>query len=57
MGNQTVEVLERGTGDVKIATADIVDGLIVNKERAVRVLDGAVGGEDCIIGLDNGSGD
>jgi hypothetical protein len=55
--NQTVEVLERGAGDVKVATADVVDGFIVNKERAVRVLDGAVGGEDCVVGFDDGSGD
>lgn len=57
LGNQAVQVLERGTGDVEVAAADVVDGLVVDKERAVRVLNGAVGGEDCVVGLDNGSGD
>ena len=50
-------MFERGAGDIKVATADVVDGLVVYKERAVRVLDGAVSGEDCVVGLDNGSRD
>lgn len=57
LGDQTVQVLEGWAGDVKVTTADVVDGLIVDEERAVRVLDGAVGGEDCVVGLDNSSGD
>jgi hypothetical protein len=57
LSDQTVEVFKRGAGNIKVATANIVDGLVVNKERAVRVLDGAVCGEDRVVGLDNGSGD
>jgi hypothetical protein len=42
LGNQTVEVLVVGPGNVQAATADVVDSLVVNKERAVGVLDGAM---------------
>ena len=50
-------MLVRRPGDVKVATADIVDGLVVHQERAVRVLDSAVGREDGVVRLDNGVGD
>jgi hypothetical protein len=42
LGNQTVEVLVVGPGNIQAATADVVDSLVVNKERAVGVLDGAM---------------
>jgi hypothetical protein len=44
-------VLVVRTGDVQAATADIVDSFIVDKEGTVRVLNCAVGGENCIIGF------
>lgn len=55
LGNQAVKVLVRGAGDIQVAAADIVDGLVVDKEGAVRVLDGAVGGQDGVVGLNNSS--
>jgi hypothetical protein len=54
LGNQAVQMLIVGTGNVQAATADIVDSLVINKERAVRVLDSAVSREDGIVGLDDG---
>lgn len=54
LGNQTVEVLVARPGNVQIPAADVVHGLVVNQESAVRVLDGAVGGENGVVGLDNG---
>jgi hypothetical protein len=57
LSNQTVEVLEGRAGDVKVTAADIVDGFVVNEEGAVRVLNGAVGRENCVVGLDDGGGD
>ena len=42
--------------DAEVATANIVDGLVVDEECAVRVLNGAVGGENGVVGLDNGRG-
>jgi len=46
-------VLERRTRNVEVATADIVDGFVVNEERAVGILDGGVGRENGIVWLDN----
>ena len=57
LGNQAVEVLVVGPGDIQAATADVVDSLVVNKECAVGVLDGAVSREDGIVGLNDGGGD
>ncbi len=57
LGDQAVEMLVVGAGDVQVATADVVDSLVVDKESAVRVLDGAVGGENGVVGLNNGGRD
>ena len=51
LGDQTVQVLIAGTRDVQVATADIVDSLVVDQEGAVRVLNSAVGGQDSIVRL------
>lgn len=56
LGNQTIEMLIARTRDVEITTADIVHGFIIDQERTVGVLNRAVGGENCIVRLDNGSG-
>merc|ERR1719175_462953 len=50
LANQPVEV---GVGrhlDVHVATADVVDGLVVHHEGIVGVLKGGVGGEDGVVG-------
>jgi hypothetical protein len=57
LSNQTVEVLVRRAGDVEVAAADVVDSLVVDKESAVRVLDGAVGGQNSVVGLNDGRRD
>ena len=57
LGNQTVEVLVVGPGDIQAATADVVDRLVVDEEGAVGVLDGAVCREDSVVGLDDSGGD
>lgn len=54
LGNQAVEVLVARARDVEVATADVVDGLIVDKESAVGVLDRAVGRQDGVVRLNNG---
>ena len=43
--------------DVEVATADVIDGLIVHHEGTVRVLQGGVGGQDRVVWLDDGGGD
>merc|ERR1712227_639288 len=54
--NHPVEVGVGWTVDVQVPTADVVDGLIVDHEGAVGVLEGGVGGEDGVVGLHHGSG-
>jgi len=43
LSDQTVQVLERWTRDIKVATTDVVDSFVVNQEGTVTVLDGGVG--------------
>jgi hypothetical protein len=57
LSNQTVKVLVRRTWDIEISSANIVDGLIVDKEGTVGVLNGAVGSKDSVIRLNNGGRD
>jgi len=54
LGDQAVQVLIAGAGDVEVAAADVVHGLVVDQEGAVGVLDGAVGGQDGVVGLNDG---
>ena len=56
LSNETVKVLVVGALKTEVAAADIVDGLVVDHEGAVRVLKGGVGGENRVVGLDNGGG-
>jgi hypothetical protein len=55
LSNQTVQMLIARAGDIQIATADVVDRLIINEEGAVGVLDGTVGGENSVVRLNNSS--
>lgn len=57
LSNQAVQVLVIWSRDIKIAAADVIDSLVVDKECAVGVLNRAVGGEDSIVRLDNGRRD
>ncbi len=56
LANQAVQVAVAGTLNVEVAAADIEDRLIVHHEAAVGVLQCAMGGEDAVVGLDDGSG-
>lgn len=40
--------------DVEISSADVIDGLVVDHERAVRMLQRGVGGQDRVVRLNNG---
>ena len=57
LSDQTVEMLVSWTGDVKVTVADVVDCLVVDQEGTVRVLNGAVGGENGVVWLNNGGRD
>jgi hypothetical protein len=54
LSNQTVQVLVVGTLEAEVAAADVVDGLVVDHEGAVRVLESGVGGQDGVVRLNNG---
>lgn len=56
MCDQTVQVLVVGTLKTQVSSADIVDSLIINHERAVRVLQGGVGSQDGVVWLDHRGG-
>ena len=51
LADQTVQVGVGGALNVQVATADVVDGLVVDHEGAVGVLQGGVGGQDGVVGL------
>ena len=57
--NLTNEPVEVGVGrslDVKVPTADVIDGFIVNHESTVRVLKSSMSGQDGIVGFNHSSG-
>ena len=56
-GDQVVQVTVRGVVELERAHADVVQGLVVDTEGLVRVLDQLVDGEGGVVGLDNGVGD
>ena len=57
LSNQAIEVLIVRTLQAQVAATDIVDGLIVDHEAAVGVLESSVSGQDGVVWLDHSSGD
>merc|ERR1719414_2344710 len=53
LANEPVKIGVRGSVDVKITATDVINGLVVNHEGAVGVLQGGVGGQDGVVGLDH----
>merc|ERR1719322_2266055 len=56
LADQPVEVGVGWPLNVQVTSADVVDGLVVNHEGAVGVLQGGVGGQDGVVRLDHSSG-
>lgn len=56
LSDQAVQVDVIGALKPEVATADIVDGLVVDHEGAVGVLQGGVGGQDRVVRLNDGDG-
>ncbi len=48
-----VEVSEGRKGELQMAEADVVQGLVVEAEGSIGVLDQTLEAEGCIVGLDN----
>ena len=57
LADQTVEVGVGGALDVQVTAADVVDGLVVDHEGAVGVLQGGVGGQDGVVRVYDSGGD
>jgi len=57
LGDQTIQVGVGRTLDVQVATADVVQGLVIQAEGAVSVLQQRVGGQDVVVRLNDSSGD
>ena len=55
--DETVKVGVGGSFAVEVAAAEVEDGLIVDHERAVRVLEGRVCRQDRVVRLDDGRRD
>ena len=51
LANQPVQVGVGWPLNVQVSSADIVDGLVVDHEGTVGVLQGGVGGQDGVVGL------
>ena len=49
MANQTVEIGVSWSFNVQVTTADVIDGLIVHHEGAVRVFQGGVCGKNGVV--------
>ena len=56
LADQPVQVGVRRPLNVEVAAADVVDGLVVDHEGAVRVLQRGVGGQDGVVGLHHSRG-
>ena len=56
LANQPVEIGIGGPLDVQVATANVVDGLVVDHEGTVWVLKSRVSGQDRVVRFDDRSG-
>jgi hypothetical protein len=56
LGDETVEVGVGRTLNVETTTADVVEGLVIEHDGDVGVLEEGVGGEDGVVWLDDGGG-
>jgi hypothetical protein len=54
LGNKAVQMLIGRARNVEVATANVVHGLVIDKEGAVGVLDSAMGRENGVVGFDDG---
>jgi len=54
LSDDSVQVFEPGRLNSQVLAADVVDSLVINHERTVDVLESGVGGEDRVVGFDDG---
>mgnify|MGYP003573970617 CR=1 FL=1 len=56
LGDQTIQVGVGRSLDIQVTTAHIVQGLVIETEGAIGVLEEGVGGEDVVVWFHHGSG-
>jgi hypothetical protein len=56
LSDETVQVGVGGAFDIERATADIVDGFVIEHNSDISVLEKRVGGQDGVVRFNNGSG-
>jgi hypothetical protein len=57
LADESVEVGVGGPLDVELSSADVVDGFVVEHDGDIGVLQEGVGGQDGVVGFNNGGGD
>jgi hypothetical protein len=55
LSDETVKVVVTWARDAKVLSADLEDGVVVDEEGTVGVLNGGVGRENSVVRLNNGS--
>jgi hypothetical protein len=55
LGNESVQVGVGWSLDIKVSSADIIDGLVIKNNGDISVLKKRVSGENGIVWLNNGS--
>lgn len=55
--NQAVQISVRRPLDIEVPTTDVINSLVINHECAVGMLQGGMGSQDGVVGLDHSSGD
>jgi hypothetical protein len=56
LSDESVQVGVGGSFDVEVSSADVIDGFVVEHDSDVGVLQKRVGGEDGIVGFNDGGG-
>ena len=56
LANKAVKICVGWALNVEVSTTDVIDGLIIYHEGTIRVLQGGVGGEDGVVGLNHSCG-
>jgi hypothetical protein len=57
LGNESVQVGVGWSLDIKISSADVIDGFVINHNGDISVLKKRMGGEDGVVWFNNGGGD
>jgi hypothetical protein len=57
LGNESVQVGVGWSLDIKVSSADIIDGFVIEDNSNIGMFEKGMGGEDGVVWLNNGGGD